>query len=108
MHDERFDTYSRVEHAARHSVKDPYVDGQCSSERRSNVQERKGEQRRVGVSRIVVVEGGLGADEGHEEEHEGSAEFAKDDDNLIADGFARGGVEAMHAGHFVVVCLCRE
>lgn len=97
------EAYSRIKQSACHSIKHPDVDGQGGSERSSNVHQRKGEERCVGVAWRVVVDGGLGAYIRHEEEHEGSAELAEDDDELVADRVSRSR-GSMHYGQ-VYICL---
>lgn len=85
------ETYSRIKQSACHSIKHPDVDGQGSSKRSSNIHQRKGEERCVGVSWRVVVDGGLGADVSCEEKHKGAAELAEDDDEFVAEPFTGDG-----------------
>jgi hypothetical protein len=77
-------TYSWVKHAAGNTIKHPHIDRERRPEARGHVHEAKGQQ---GVPRLaggVGIEGGLGANVGHEEEHEGAAQLAEDDDDEVA------------------------
>lgn len=72
-------TYSGVEHATGHTVEDPNVHGQRTSETSRDVHEAERDERPVWEAGVIGVDGRLGTDEGQQKEHESAAELAQDD-----------------------------
>ena len=69
----------RIEEAAGDSIEDPNIDSNSTTKARRDVHQTEREEGSVRILWIIGGYGSLGSDEGQEQEHEGSAELAKDD-----------------------------